>query len=208
MYREPKNMNDAETAEDARRQSLDLPDLVNAMLRHGANVNDNIGCTPLMVAACFGRRDSLRLLLEHGAEVNTAGEGGITALMYASSNPRGDMVRRLLECGADVNAKNKAGMTPLMYACCHLHAETVRLLLKNGAEVNAQAYDGETALHEAVQSIESPSEKANKNILRQLLAHGANPNLTTKSGDTPLKLAQSQERPNLVALLRQAGVTR
>jgi ankyrin repeat protein len=43
------------------------------------------------------------------------------------------------------------------------------------------------------------------NVARQLLAHGADPNLSNLDGMTPLKVAQELEYLDIVALLKQAG---
>jgi ankyrin repeat protein len=42
-------------------------------------------------------------------------------------------------------------------------------------------------------------------VIRQLLAHGANPNLGDRWGETPLILAQGCNRPDIVALLKRYG---
>jgi ankyrin repeat protein len=44
-----------------------------------------------------------------------------------------------------------------------------------------------------------------KDIIKQLLDHGANPNLADKAGTTSLELAQTYQRPDLFILLKRAG---
>ena len=66
------------------------------------HVAHHAGTTLLMAAACMGRLDLVRLLVDHGADVNvtcTAGEHspGWTALMWAVSSRSADCVEFLLE---------------------------------------------------------------------------------------------------------------
>ncbi len=44
---------------------------------------------------------------------------------------------------------------------------------------------------------------ADKTIFQQLLAYGANPNLMTHFGQTPLAIAHDMGNPDIVALLKQ-----
>ena len=53
----------------------------------------------------------VRLLLEHGAEVDAKNESGETALMVAASNGYEKNVTLLLEHGADADLRNADGKT-------------------------------------------------------------------------------------------------
>jgi ankyrin repeat protein len=59
------------------------------------------------------RPDKLRLLLDHGADVNAAGRDGRTALHYAAAAGRTEAVQLLLDRGAHATALDHAGYTPL-----------------------------------------------------------------------------------------------
>ena len=69
---------------------------------------------PLTEAAYNGRTDSVKALLEAGANVNTKDKDGRTALMWDTEDKYPDCVKTLLEAGADVNVKDKDGKTALM----------------------------------------------------------------------------------------------
>ena len=96
------------------------------------------GSTPLMYAALYGDADSVRRLLESGADPNLRNDAGATALMWAASDL--GKTRLLVEHGADVNARSDNGRTPLMIAAGRYgSAPVVKLLLDHGANPSAQA---------------------------------------------------------------------
>jgi ankyrin repeat protein len=130
-------------------------DQVEALLSNGekADENDSGGFTPLM-GACHraSAYDIVKLLLEHGADVNTATPQGFTALMIASENGRLDIVRLLLDANPAVNVQDQFGLTALMRAAKAGHREVVRLLLEKGADPNVKTSKGMTALDYAERS--------------------------------------------------------
>jgi ankyrin repeat protein len=142
----------------------------------------------------------VQAMLTHHANINAKDEQSRTLLMWAVMINRSKTARLLLEHGANVNAQAKHGYTPLTYAIGS--QEVVRLLLDHGAEVNTQDEFGWTALYGAVLHAPSAPNSATIDVVRQLLAHGANPNLPMKDGFTALKLAQQEDLPDLVALLK------
>ena len=74
------------------------------------------GFTPLMFAAQAGDSDSVRILLEAGADVNEGTLDDGTPLVLASSNGHEKVALFLLEKGADPNATDAYGITPLHWA--------------------------------------------------------------------------------------------
>ena len=70
-----KSFRDGQLINAAR---LGKPDLIARALRGGSSVNcvDEFGCTPLYRAAEFGYVDSVRVLLEAGADKNLAAKNG------------------------------------------------------------------------------------------------------------------------------------
>jgi ankyrin repeat protein len=142
------------------------PDLVNS--------KDKNGETPLEIAAMFGHKDMVELLLTKGADVNSKDTScGRTPLHYAWNEPIAEL---LLTNKSEVDARGKDGETPLFMAVNFGHKDVAELLLAHGADVNARIDDGETPLY-AVQDI---------GTAELLLAHGADVYAKDKSGDTPL----------------------
>lgn len=82
------------------------------LIAQGANVNArDHNQTPLIRAAQNGHIQIMRVLLDHGADVNALDESGRTALMIAAGSSDPEMVRLLLSKGAKVNIKDNNGYT-------------------------------------------------------------------------------------------------
>jgi ankyrin repeat protein len=114
---------------------MDLVSVVTALVKKGANVNarDERGFTVLWFALKEGNEDVIRVLLDNGAKVNTAGcKEGLTPLMQAVQMCCPSVVKLLLEKGSDVNAK-KGDITPLTLAKARKSMELIHLLKNAGA---------------------------------------------------------------------------
>jgi len=80
--------------------------------------------------------ETVKLLLDRGADVNERDQVGTTALFWAAHRRNLPMVRLLLDRGARVNARNSSGITPLMWAVLSEDPRVVHLLLEHGADVH------------------------------------------------------------------------
>jgi ankyrin repeat protein len=78
----------------------DVIELEQALAR-GADVNacNNLGLTPLMMAAYHGQKDMVKALVEHGADINAVDNGGLTAAMLAEDSDHAEVVRTLVALG-------------------------------------------------------------------------------------------------------------
>jgi ankyrin repeat protein len=104
------------------------------------------GDTPLHWAAGTGKYEMMRILLEHGANVNARDKDGATPLHRASQNLHITAMKILVEeYKADINARDANGFTPLHWAAVMPDAqETVKYLINAGADVTARGTDGLT----------------------------------------------------------------
>lgn len=152
------------------------------------------------------------LLLEKGARVNQQSVRYHTALMHAASEDHVDIVKFLLAKGAEVNAQTDEG-TALMKAVRRGNPEMVKLLLDHGADLNAKHRSGNTPLImsadpsfvEMNAKVGGPPPVASSEIMRLLLAKGANPNDVGQFERTALMQANSATKVRLL-LARGAQV--
>lgn len=108
---------------------------VKAMMEKGGadpNVKDASGTPLLMTAVVYGNAESVRILLEHGADANAKNPAGATALLWAAGD--WEKASLLIAHGADVNVQSALGRTPLLSAAAQDGAgPVVGMLLKKGA---------------------------------------------------------------------------
>lgn len=121
------------------------------------------GSTPLMYAAVYGDLDSMRMLIERGADVNAANQAGATALMWAADDA--EKTRLLLEHGADPNGASATGRTAIRIALGYQRSAVVKLLLDHGAKTDPGAYRANPF----------PLAASNEELLRTVLDHGVPP---------------------------------
>ena len=108
-----------------------------------------------------------------------------------------------LAAGADLKNTNRYGGTALTPACHYGHVETVRELLKTKVAIDHVNNLGWTCLLEAV--ILGDGGAAHTEIVRMVVAGGANVNLADRQGVTPLSHARSRGQKNISAILVAAG---
>ena len=124
---------------------LQLPDV-------NFNIQDINGNTLLHVAIWY-QPNVIRLLLNHGIDVNLSNNKGVSAILVASEYGYFDIVKDLVSFGSDVNTQNNDGLTPLMIASRRGDIEIVEFLLGKGAYVDAKNYvNNWTSLTSAITS--------------------------------------------------------
>ena len=177
----------------------DLAALRQLIRDPGPTARDARGNSPLMYAAALGSLDSMRLLLDAGADPNVANNVDATPLMWCAGDAA--KVRLLLSKGAKADARSKLGRTPLLIAAYNDGAiEAARLLLEKGADVNARDNGGTSVL-------ELAAFANNIELARILIAKGANVNNVDELGFTPLLDAAGNGDHNaaMVKLLIEHG---
>jgi ankyrin repeat protein len=153
----------------------------------------------LAYAAHNGELLNARLLIAKGADVNGRDGEGDSILMSAVRFNQPAMVRLLEKNGAQPNAK-----TQLMAAALMNRPEVAQRLLRGGLSANVKDRDGDTALAYAAQW-------GNVEVVKVLIAHGADVNNTNVRGEKPLhwaaKCSDSSKRRAIMQMLRGAGAT-
>ncbi|PQE11929.1 hypothetical protein CJF31_00000051 [Rutstroemia sp. NJR-2017a BVV2] len=176
--------------------------LVKLMLEKGANLeltNRNYqGRTVLSLAVENGHNQIVRLLLEHGARLESRDEFDRTPLWWAIEGRRTTIARLLLEEGADPGCINGAHEAPLLIAAERGHHEIVKLLLEKGAHPECMNKFDQTPLFIA-------AKDGHYEIVKLLLENGALLEYNDIFGRTPLSNAAMNGNDMVVKLLLDAG---
>jgi len=150
--------------------------------------------TPLHIAASKGHLDCAQLILSFGVKsiINEKDSKGCTALLMASCNGYSDIVELLLNYDADPSIPVIDGRTPLHYAAHNNNPDIVKLILDARKKPAAELWDDDplfmvnkskcSALHESTIMGDLESTQL-------LVEAGADINLTSKDGSTPLTSA-------------------
>lgn len=100
------------------------------------------GAPPLWCAAAAGHFQIVKLLVKHGAEVNSTTRTNSTPLRAACFDGHYDIVKYLVKNGADIEVANRHGHTCLMIACYKGHYRIAQYLLSLKANVNRRSVKG------------------------------------------------------------------
>lgn len=189
------------------------PENLDKLLHGGADIeasDSRWNKTPLSWASETGSAEAVRILLDHGAKVNTQDVQGISPLRYAANNARTETVRLLLNNGADPSLPDNFGKTPLMETASGRpfllggrsynptpadREETTVLLLDAGADPSARQTSGGAAIHYAIRN-------GYYGVLKLLYSKGGCDLTADWNGKTPLKLAEELDQGRMVKWLK------
>ena len=166
------------------------------------DARDRLGRTALLAATHGNRVEMARFLIEQGADVNAKDAIQDTPFLYAGAEGRLEILRLTLP-RANFKDTNRYGGTALIPAAHHGHVETVKLLLGTAIDKNHVNNLGWTALLEAV--ILGDGGRAHTEIVRLLVAAGANVNIADRDGVSPLAHARRRGYSEMVRTLSVAG---
>jgi hypothetical protein len=186
---------------DGEKGSIDEDELMQDNLRHREEVGQRVSFDqePLLVdAAEVGDEQSIRRLLDKGADVNQTDWESWTPLFTAARYGHEDIVQLLLKHNAAVDLAENEGWTPLKTAARYGHEGIVQLLLKHNAAVDLADNKGWTPLLTA-------ARYGHEGIVQLLLAHGAIIHHVDIDGWTSLHLAALGGHHRIIQLLRQHG---
>ena len=197
-------------------------ELVDALIAKKARVDvaNEFGHTPLAEAVRQGDARIVKTLLGAGSGTEGANADGQTALMVAIKNGDLPVFQMLIDAGAKVNVVEKVqDQTPLMWAAAATRnaAEMVKVLIAKGATVNARArftdwpsqitsepraqyhaYGGLTPLLYAARG-------GCYACVEALVAAGADVNLPTPEGVSPIMVALDNGHNGVARLLMERG---
>nr|CAD7408028.1 unnamed protein product [Timema poppensis] len=168
---------------------------------------DNDKYSLLHVAAQYGQRGVLELLLDKGANILCKDKNENTPMHFASKNGHLDVVQCLVERMESkkfdkeyyryinlvlegINSKDKQGKTPLFIASEHNHLEVVKYLTEKGADVEICSRDGYSPLYIALL-------KGNTNVIH-FLKDVATVDKGSKNGWTLMHTASTNGHLNVI----------
>jgi len=186
-------------------------DAVRCLLRHGCpvDVRGEDGATPLHLAMFKGSNAVIKALLDAGADINARSTNGDrTPLMWAVDSEQTTALQFLIQSHADLSKTDDLGWTALMVAKRSGNEKAARILQQAGGEEHTNlsyaAANGDlTAVQSllAGQGVRRPKQKElddalgqamwnpQAGVVKELLAHGANPNIRLHGDWTPLTIA-------------------
>jgi hypothetical protein len=146
-------------------------------------------------AALEGKLRVVELCLEGGLAVDEPDPNGFTPLAMAAYNGHDDIVKLLIKKKAKVDSRDRLGNTPLIHAASGPYPTTVEILLDAGAEINAvDAGEHFTALMMA-------AAEGNIEVVKVLLAKGADKTLLDVDGESAADFARSKGHAKIAELL-------
>jgi ankyrin repeat protein len=167
-------------------------------------MRDEAGRTALFAASQRGHIEIARALLAAGADVNIADLTANTPYYVAALGRHADLTGVLLDAGADRVGTRAYGGTPLIAIAERGWVDVAREILKRpDIPVDHVNNLGWTALIEAI--ILGSGGRDHQEIVRLLLAYGANPNIADGLGRSPLTLARERGYREIVRMLEEAG---
>lgn len=161
------------------------PAILNAQYRPVYPAPPRQRTSLLGIALCKGYSGLTRLLIRHGAPLDTVEPRGATLMHMAARGGDPHLIHLLVERGLDINARDEYWDTPLTDVVWYAPPEVVSALIDAGADVNARRIDGRTALHLAAAHDRSES-------IRMLLVAGADPTIPSQTGETAADIIQSR----------------
>ena len=188
-------------------------DAIRCLLRHGSPVDlySEDGATPLDFAA-IGHSNyvgTIQVLLDAGADINKPETAdGETPLMWAAQGEHIGALKFLIQSHADLNETDNLGWTALMKARISGQDEAAKILKQAGGEehtnlsyaaamgdlVTVRSLLAESGTNRPGQAeldgaLGIAAQKYNDIVVKELLAHGANPNSRLYDDYTPLLFA-------------------
>ena len=177
---------------------------VRMLLDRGADVDerDAGGRTAVTAAVYAGSGETVALLVAAGADVDLQDGMRANAFLALGETGNVDVLDEVLRGDPDVRRTNRFGGTALIPAADRGHVEMVRALLdRTGVDVDHVNDLGWTALLEAV--ILGDGGAAHQEIVRLLLAAGADRTIADSQGVTPLEHARRLGFTRIAALLEE-----
>jgi uncharacterized protein len=168
--------------------------------RADLEVRDQHRRTPLLLAVTDDRLDVARLLVGLGADPDALDDRHDTPWLVTGVTGSVEMLEILLPARPDLTIRNRFGGVSVIPASERGHVDYVRRVVRTGIDVNHVNDPGWTALLEAV--VYGDGSAPYQEIVRILLAAGADPGIRDAQGRTALQHAEERGQREVAAILR------
>lgn len=171
-------------------------EVCKVLLKAGADplAKDKDGRTPLHDAAGLGRLEVVQLLSTQKHLVDRRDNAGYTPFLMAAYHGFPNVCDTLLQAGADLNAKTAEHERNVMHvAACQGRINMIRFLAQHKHLINSKDKHDHTPL--ALAALFSTRE-----VCKELLALGENPEIVNNHGRNVLLLAASKGNASVVQL--------
>lgn len=172
--------------------------IVKILLEYAdVNLPNDIGSTPLIIAAEGGKLEMVIEMLKRDANWQLRNHDGHTAFMKAIIHGHTEIVKLLLNHNAKNQIADGSRNTALHIACSaeETKPDMINLLHAQGLQLNAQGDHGDTPLHNACRI-------GNVDVAEALLALQVDPLIKDSCGRTPLIVAWQNGHTDLIKLLQ------
>jgi ankyrin repeat protein len=154
------------------------------------------GCTALWLAAANGHHGCVMLLAEGRADVSAAASNGATPVSIAAQNGYTNVLQLLYQCGSDIDAPGACGATAAYQACAEGQAAVLRTLDQLDADLNIGVGPS--------RPVHAACFAGHTEVVRQLIASGAELDVENTSGASPFFLACERGHVDIVRVLAEA----
>lgn len=173
------------------------PYLIFLLTRPRARVEREKAQSSLSNAASKGRKETIRVLIDEGTDVQAVNVRGQTPLHLAAMTDNVEVVRMLIDGGASIDVTEPVKkIRPLHIAAKNGCSHVSEFLLKHGADMDAQTAHGDTALHLA-------AANGHADIVSLLLSFHASHATRNNAGFTAEQVATASGHDRIVKMIQQ-----
>lgn len=181
---------------------------VKILLKLIDNINFGELATPLHIACANNNFEMIKLLVEHGANVNAVDDKNRTPLYFTLLHQTYDIniVKYLVENGADVNIQSNIMVDSkackyqtILFLAIGQSLECVKYLVEHGANVNAVTYSNANLLMNCILF------QYDINIIKYLIENDININEADDSFGLPIYAALYRKNLEIIKLLVDNG---
>ncbi|UZP43317.1 hypothetical protein NXS19_011133 [Fusarium pseudograminearum] len=112
--------------------------VVQMLVHEGACIEERWkGSSAIQLAACMGKLETFKLLLDLGVNIHTKDEYGDRTLHLVCRRGHTQIIKALIDAGADIEELNTLGFTPLAVSCFYGHLDAANALIAAGSQLSS-----------------------------------------------------------------------